>query len=425
MVKLTPYEQQMLDGKFGPFKQKALENIVAYAEVLGATELCEVTKATVYLGAHPYLEAVKSDDYNEIFSKMLLSTDETIPMGTMAKGCFCQTCVTPCDHYVYEPLHLTKELFDKNHRFLEITKEAGVSIVNSCTPYLTGWLPLMGEHYVTTESSNVLMCNAVLGACGNSDGLEAAAWSAICGRTPLWGNHVWANRLGTHRFVLECPSETPLDWDVIGYTVGRKLPPHAVPILDGNFHRPDLIKLKQCFASMATTSGAEMCHIVGITPEARTLEMATGGKEVPTTVITRQDWEQSLKMLCDEGSGPVQFITLGCPHYTLEEIRDVALYIKGKKVHDGVLLMIWTDIPTKESANVNGYTKMIEEAGGYLLTSGCPLVIGPKCHQGITGMAMDGAKQAHYIRSESDAKVYYGSKYQCVDAAVSGRWEEA
>ena len=87
--------------------------------------------------------------------------------------------------------------------------------------------------------------------------------------------------------------------------------------------------------------------------------------------------------------------------------------------------MIWTDIPTKESANVNGYTKMIEEAGGYLLTSGCPLVIGPKCHQGITGMAMDGAKQAHYIRSESDAKVYYGSKYQCVDAAVSGRWEEA
>lgn len=425
MIQLTPYEQDMLDGVFGAFKQKALENIIAYAEVLGAAQLCEVTKATVYLGAHPYLDAVKSDRYDDIFSQMLLSSDKTIPIDTFSSSCFCQTCVTPCDHYVYEPLHVSKERFELNHKFLEITKEAGVSIVNSCTPYLTGWLPLMGEHFVTTESSNVLMCNAVLGACGNSDGLEAAVWSAICGRTPLWGNHIMSNRLATHRFLLECPSETALDWDIIGYSVGRKLPPHGVPVLDSPFRRPDLIKLKQCFASMATTSGAEMCHIVGITPEARTLEMATGGKDVPVIRITKEDYEQSMEMLCDPGSGEVQFVTLGCPHYTLEEIREVALYLKGKQVHKQVLLMLWTDIPTKESANVNGYTKLIEDAGAHLLTSGCPLVIGPQCHQGISGMAMDGAKQAHYIRSESKAKVYYGSKYQCIDAAISGKWEVA
>lgn len=423
MVKLTDYERKMLDGEFGEFKQKALQNIVTYAEVLGAEELCEVTKATVYLGAHPYLEAVDSDDYNEIFSKMLLTSDETVQVDSFAPGCFCQTCVTPCDQYIYEPLNLTKDFYEKNQEFLEITKEAGVSIVNSCTPYLTGWLPLRGEHFVTTESSNVLMCNAVLGACGNSDGLEAAAWSAICGRTPLWGNHIPGNRYATHRFVIECPSETVIDWDVIGYTVGRKLPPHAVPVLDGPFKRPDIVKLKQCFASMATTSGAEMCHIVGITPEAVTLEMATNGKDVPTITITQEDYKQSMAMLCDSGSGDVDFITLGCPHYTLEEIRDVALYIKGKQVKPGVRLMIWTDISTKECANVNGYTKMIEDAGAYLLTSACPLVIGAKCHEGVHGMAMDGAKQAHYIRSESSCKVFYGDKFRCIDAAVAGRWE--
>lgn len=413
----------MLDGKFGEFKQIALKNIVTYAEVLGAKALCEVTKATVYLGAHPYLEAVKSDDYSEIFSKMLLCSDKTIPMERFAEQCMCQTCVTPCDQYQFEPLHLTKEFFDRNQSFLETTKECGVNIVNSCTPYFNGWLPLMGEHFVTTESSNVIMCNAILGACGNSDGIEAAAWSAICGRTPLWGNHIKENRKATHRFLIECASKTELDWDIIGYTIGRKLPPHAVPVFDGNFNRPNLVKLKQCFASLATTSGAEMCHIVGITPEAVTLEMASGGAVLPQTVITQADYDQSMAMLCDEGNGDVEFITLGCPHYSLEEIRNAALYIKDKKVKADVALMIWTDISIKQLADVNGYTKMIEDAGANLFTSGCPLVIGHKCHEGVRGMAMDGAKQAHYIRSESNAKIYYGDMYQCIDTAISGRWE--
>lgn len=424
MVKLTETEQAMLDGEMGRFKQVALQKIIEYAQVLGAEALCPVTKATVYLGAHPYLDVVGTDDYDEIFSKMLLCSGETIPLGEFDSHCTCQTCVAPCDQYVYEPLGLTKRFFEKNSRFLALTRDAGVSIAGSCTPYLTGWLPLYGEHFVTTESSNVIMCNAVLGACGNSDGLEAAAWSAICGRTPLWGNHIRANRLGTHVFYIDCPSESALDWDIIGYTLGKMLPPHAIPILAGDFARPDLVKLKQCFASLATTSGAEMCHIVGITPEAVTLEMALGGR-VPKGVfhITQADYDRSMALLCDTGSGPVDFITLGCPHYSLEEVREAALYLKDKQVKKGVRLMLWTDMSTKAMADANGFTAHIEKAGAYLLTSACPLVIGRHCHEGVVGMAMDGAKQAHYIRSETQVPVYYGDKYQCIDAAITGRWE--
>lgn len=425
MVKLTEYEKQMLEGKMGKFKQVALENIVKYAEALGAEELCEVTKATLYFGAHPYLDVVESDNYDEIFSKMYLCRDEVVPLGDFAKECTCQTCVAPCDQYVWEPLSLTEDLFKKNNNFLALTRDAGVNIAGSCTPYFTGWIPLGGEHFVTTESSNVIMCNAIFGACGNSDGIEAAAWSAICGRTPKWGNHIKENRLGTHIFNIECKSNTALDWDIIGYTVGKKLPPHAIPILSGDFKRPDIVKLKQCFASLATTSGAEMCHIVGITPEAATLEMALGGKEPKETItISQADYDRSFKALCDEGDGDIQMVTLGCPHYSLQEVRDAALYLKGKKISNKVLFMIWTDIAIKGMADANGYTKMIEDAGGYLLTSGCPLVIGHKCHEGVKGMAMDGCKQAHYIRSETDAAVYYGNMFKCIDAAVKGRWEE-
>jgi predicted aconitase len=305
-----------------------------------------------------------------------------------------------------------------------LTRDAGVSIAGSCTPYLSGWIPTFGEHFVTTESSNVLISNAFFGACGNSDGIEAAIWSAVTGRTPKWGNHIMENRKGTHVFRIECPLVTHTDWDVVGYTVGRKLPPHAIPVITGNFPQGDLSKYKLFCASLATTSGAEMFHIVGMTPEAPTLEVALGGRPVDEIVVTERDYVKSMAYLCDAGSGPVDMVTIGCPHLTLEEIRDIANYIKGKKVQSGMRVFVWADIAIKALADVNGYTQTIEEAGAYLMTSGCPLVMGHGTHEGARGIACDGAKQAHYIRSETTAAVYYGSKYQCVDASVSGKWEE-
>ena len=48
MIHLTKEEQDILDGKKGKLCQTALENIVRYAQVLGADRLCKVTKATVF-----------------------------------------------------------------------------------------------------------------------------------------------------------------------------------------------------------------------------------------------------------------------------------------------------------------------------------------------------------------------------------------
>ena len=269
------------------------------------------------------------------------------------------------------------------------------------------------------------MCNSVFGACGNSDGIEAAAWSAICGRTPKWGNHVMENRKGTVVYNIECSSETEKDWDIIGYIIGKKLPPHEIPVINGNFKKPNIQKLKQCFAAMATTSGAEMCHIVDFTPEAPTLEIALGGKEPKAVInITQEDYDTAMKLLCDEGSTKINIVALGCPHYTLEEIRDVANYIKGKKIADGVDFFVWTDYAIKEMARVNGYDKIIQDAGGHIMTSGCPLVMGKKNFEHAVGFVTDGAKQAHYIRSDisEGVPVYYDDKYRCIDAAVKGEW---
>lgn len=428
MVRLTEYEQNMFDGKMGEFKQKALQFIVKYAEVLGAEELCEVSRATLFIGAQHYLDGIDTEDYEAIFSKFYLNSDKTIKIGEFDNNCICQTCASAGVTRGYEAAHQTKEFFEKNNRLNNITKDAGVSIVGTCTPYFTGWVPLMGEHFVTNESSNVVMSNSVFGAYGNSDGIEAAVCSAICGRAPLWGKHIKENRYGTVVFNIKCSSKTVFDWDVIGYTVGRLLPVHATlqdkPIIAGNFERPNMNKLKQCFSSMLTTSGTEICHIVGVTPEARTLEDALGGKEPIAVVdITEKDYAESFRMVCDEGSGPIDLVSIGCPHLALDEIKEIARYLKDKRVKENVELWIWTSLGVQALADYNGYTEIIEKSGARLLDSTCPLVMREESHKHAKAMALNGIKQAHALRAQTSAKIYCGDIHSCIDAAIEGKWE--
>jgi predicted aconitase len=201
------------------------------------------------------------------------------------------------------------------------------------------------------------------------------------------------------------------------------LPANGIPVINGNFKNLSTIDVKQLFASIATTSGAVMCHIVGQTPEAPTLEIATGNKPLLNSfVVTESDYDDSMQLLCDKEKGNVDFVSLGCPHYTLEEIQKVSSYIRGKKIKDGTRLYVWTAYPIKEMAKVNGHLAVIEAAGARIFTSSCPLMVGEQAVEGATGIALDGAKQAHYIRSMTDANIYYGDMKQCIDAAIRGKW---
>lgn len=425
MVRLTEYEQKMLDGEFGRFKQIAMKNVVEFANVLGAEELVKITKVHLNMGVPPLNYGI-SDDFDEAFRRVYLCTDEKVPFEGFAPECYVQTDGGAVDQYDPKPMGLSNDLFELNRKRELISAAKGTSIVGSCTPYLSGWLPMRGEHFVTTESSNVLFSNSVFGAMGNANGTAACAWAAITGRSPKWGNHIKENRYASLEAKVECQCETPQDWDVIGYTLGRLLKLNAIPVLTGKFEWLDVIRLKRMFSAIATTSGLEMMHIEGVTPEAPTKEVALNGKtDYPIIHLTQKDFDYSLKLLCDSGEGPVQLVSVGCPHYSLEEIRDAAHYIKGKKVKDGTKLIFWSSCSIREAARLSGYLEIIEEAGAVIGTNGCPLVQGDACYKGVTGMAVDAAKQAHYNRSYlKNAKMFYGCMERCVDAAIKGYWSE-
>jgi predicted aconitase len=231
------------------------------------------------------------------------------------------------------------------------------------------------------------------------------------------------NRKGTHLIKIKAPLKNQMDWDLLGYTIGRLLPTHAIPVMEGFSQRPDVVKLKSCYASMATTSGAEMCHWVGVTPEGRTREQAFGGKKpVDIIEINQKDFEDSYNFLNTAENTTPNYISLGCPHYAIDELAFIADYLDGKKIHKNVRLNVWTSPTIKDAASRNGYTQRIEASGAILLTSSCPLTSG-KMPADTKVAAFDSAKQAHYVAPLSSAKILYSSMTDCLNAAVTGKWE--
>lgn len=427
MIHLTEAEQAMIEGKEGRLKQVAMENIVRYGEVLGAKELCRITKATVFCGSHTYLEVCESEDFHEVFTKLNMARDERIPFDSTCPDCYIQSCVAACDQYEYESFNQEKSFFEKNQYYVEEARKAGVTVAGSCSPYLTGWIPVKGEHFVTTESGMTILGNSLWGARCNSDGIEAAFWSSICGRTPLWGYHLAENRFGTHLFHVDAKLESSIEWELLGKAMGRLLPATvSIPVITGEFQNVDFVKLKSFFTALAITTNCRMCHIVGITSEAPTLKTAFGGHEVKGEfTITNQDIQNVYEPMCDMAEGPVNLVSLGCPHYDIHQIKQVADYIKGKRVQDGVKFMVWTVYPIKAMADLNGYTKIIEEAGGNIYTSTCPITIGDVFLKDYPCQVYDSLKQSSSVRSSSlKQNIYYTDMHRCVDAAIAGEWRE-
>ena len=396
-----------------------------YAEVLGAEELCEVTKATVFCGSHNYLSVCASDDFDEVFSRVNLASDEIVPFDRTYEGCYVQSCVSPCDGEEFEPFGQTERFFATNAHWLERSREAGVTIAGSCAPYLTGWLLTRGEHFVTTESSVTLMGNSLWGAMGNADGIEAAFWSAICGRTPKWGLHVEENRAGTHLVEVQTELRTALEWDILGRAIGVSLPSGSLPVVSGRFSGVTFEKLRQFCTALAVSSNCRMAHVVGYTPEARSVEDALRGRPpAGVLVVDGPLMERSYDAVCTPGAGSVDLVSLGCPHYDIDQIKRVAHLLEGRRIHPDVHFAVWTVYPIKAMADRNGYTRIIEDAGGHIHTGTCPVTIGEVFLDRHSGFVFDSLKQAGAARSMTDHPVYLGDVAACVDAAVAGRWEE-
>ena len=419
-MKLTGDELDMLWGKQGLARQKAMELLVLYGEALGAEQFADTNNVTLCIC--PGMESLRrmspSLDMDEYASKDSLDSAETVVIDKLKA--FTTSNATYRDYAYPELQKGGKEACDAAYIAEKYCQRIGIVTLNSCAPYQCGNIPTKGEHCAWTESSAIAYCNSVLGARTNIEGGQSAFASAITGKTPLSGLHLDENRRGTVIVRADVEVDTVLDWGLLGYFAGRQAG-LDVPVYTNIKKSPDLFMLMSLCAAGISSGSIAMFHIPGITPEAATFDMATGGvKNLSVVSYGREERRKTHEILNQSATDDVDVVVLGCPHYSLERIAAVASLLEGKKVHENTVLYITIGNVQKAIADRQGYTDTIKQAGGVVLEDSCGthLVIDPS-----KAVASDSAKILHYIpRMTGVHNTLLGTLEECIAAAATGRW---
>lgn len=420
-MRLTDHEKAMRDGQHGSAVARAMDLLVRYGEALGAERLVETRNvAGAFNVSTPSVRHLAEQGFDTVFSQLNLDSDTAVEIPRMAVPT-CQL-ITGIDNDNWrlqgvEP-HLA-EMQRKSERYLGAR---GVNLMATCTPYQVGNVPLKGEHCAWMESSAVVYCNAVLGARTNVEGKESTGAAALTGRIPYWGFHLPENRFGTHLVELDLEVDDMMDWGLLGYHIGLAVA-EGIPVLSGVLTRPDLVKLKHFGAAAASSGGVEMYHIPAVTAEADTLEQAFGSRR-PTATLRYGAAERraAYERLQSATDTKVDFIMLGCPHNSIEQVELIAHLLTDRKIHPDVALWVHTPRAIREVAERSGYCDIIRAAGGVVMSDTCP-AISRRLPPGVRVIATDSAKQAHYLPAIAKVQGWFGSVGDCVEAAVAGRWQ--
>ena len=419
-MRLTDYEKAMLDGAHGRAKARAMDLLKRYGEALGAERLVETNNvAGAFNASTPSVRALVAKGFDAVYSELNLDSDEVVAIPDMAVNT-CQL-ITGIDNKNWRTQGIPEDLADQQKAGEVFFGKRGINMHATCTPYQVGNVPVQGEHCAWMESSAVVYCNSVLGARTNTEGKESTGAAALTGRIPDWGFHRVENRRGTHLVEVGISVDDIMDWGLLGYWMGE-IVQDDIPVLIGALVQPTMIKLKHFGAAAASSGGVEMYHIPGTTPEARTAEEAFSGRASAGTLrygmAERRIAYENLNCATER---KIDFVMLGCPHNAIEQVWLIASLLDGRRVHADTALWVHTPRALRDTAERNGYVRMIEDAGGVVMSDTCPS-ISRHMPKGVRTVATDSAKQAHYLPAITGVQAWFGSVRDCVEAAVSGTW---
>lgn len=415
---LSAEERAMLAGEAGPATQKAMQIIVALAEIYEAAVLVPVASAQI-----------AGVSYKNLGDAGLEFLEEWAAQGARVRV---PAFMNPAgmDLQRWPEMGIAPEFARQQLRVIAAFTAMDVELTCTCTPYLVGHAPRAGEHLAWSESSAVSYANSVLGARSNREGGPSALAAAITGRTAAYGLHLTENRRATHVVEVHCPMQSEADYGVLGYLVGRQVGdgvPYFRFLAETRLGQENGLGSRQenwmaLGAAMGASGAVALYHVEGVTPEAaaalstrRGLQSAPDGA-LPTIVIeSLAEGYAALDSPLDE----IDFVSLGCPHSTLADIERVARLLEGKQVR--ATLWITTSRGVRQAAEGAGLVARIESAGARVFADTC-LVVAPVQEMGFKAMATNSAKAAFYAPMHSGLQRRFGTLEQCLDAALTGRW---
>jgi predicted aconitase len=407
---LTESDRAMLDGGRGPAAQLAMSILVRMADVYGAGELMDISQAhidsTIYLG-----------DATLEFAERLSSLGARVAVPTSLN-------VSGVDECGWKDWAVSPEWAAKAARQMLAYERMGAVPTWTCAPYQTKMRPSFGQQIAWGESNAIAFANSVIGARTERypDLLDICC--AITGRVPAVGLHLTENRAGQMLLRLAgVPRVLQQDdqfFAVLGHLVGQ-LAGDSIPVIDGVEVRPPEDHLKAFSASVASSGRVALFHIVGVTPEAPTLDAAFQGRAPERTRdISMADLRAARRELTTADGQPLDMVILGSPHFSVAEFTQLAPLVAGKRRHPSVKFLITSGRLMKALAQETGVLAPILDFGAQITLDTC-ILASPMLPAEIKTLMTNSAKYAYYAPSLLNTRVTFGSLADCVRSAIEGR----
>jgi predicted aconitase len=407
---LSDHDRSLLAGDRGPAAQMAMRIIVRMAEILGARRLLDIEAAhidsSIYTGEATLAFAEKLAD---------LGAEVVVP-STLN--------VTGVDEFGWMHWSVPPDWAKKAIRQMRAYEKMGCIPTWTCAPYQSEMIPKFGQQVAWGESNAIVFVNSVIGARTERypDLLDICA--AITARVPDVGLHQLENRRGQVLLRLREVSESIQNhesfYPVLGHLMG-KVAGGKNPVVDGMVVKPGWDQLKALGAAAATSGNVGLFHLVGITPEATTLDEAFQGAEPEILIEVRmEDLQDAWEELSTAGDQALDIIVLGCPHFSLAEFARLADLLDGKEKHKDICFLVNASRALKALAEEAGYLQVLESFGGRVTVDTCPLAT-PMLPAEMNTVMTNSGKFSYYAPGLLDEQVVFGTVEDCVNSAVEGR----
>jgi predicted aconitase len=389
-MKLTEQEESLLAGEQGRASKKAMEILVALGNIYGARRLIGVKSVQIAGVSYDNLGEAGLEFLQEMAEDGKARVHATLNPAGM-------------DLADWRVLGISEAFAAKQKQVVDTFARMGIVTSCTCTPYLVGNEPAVGDPIAWSESSAVCYANSVLGARSNREGGPSALAAALTGKTAEYGFHLDEARQPVITVEVRATLDDITDFGALGKVVGEKLE-GRVPYLKG-IPQAAGDPLKSLCASMATYGGAALFHIQGITPE----EMEAPGERI---VVGREEVEQAKKEMTHDGE--VDFVAIGCPHCSLDELRRIQRLLEGKRVSRETWIAVARGV--KEEADKEGIVDRIRESGAKIAADTC-FVVAP-----IRGrfqcMATNSAKAVFYGRAKNRFQTVFAPLEELIEIAT-------
>jgi len=406
---LTKEEEAVLDGEYGEALETAMSVLVKMGDMYGADRMIEIDN--VHVDAASYATIY---DAGLQFCEKFSSLGATFKVPTTLNA-------SAIDFERWRELRIPESFAEKQIRLAEAYKRMGATTTWTCAPYQYGANLRFGQNVAWGESNAVVFANSVVGARTNRFGDLVDVCAAITGKVPRFGLYLDENRRGKILFELSglpIESFSCADYAALGFFIGS-VAGNRVPAVKGIPKSVTIDQLKAFGAAVATSGSVALCHVCGVTPEARTSRDALGGVKPEEKIDVGVDEFREVKeKLSTTEEEKVDIIALGCPHYSVEQLKRAAHLIRGKKVNEDVELWMFTSRMAKMLAHEMGIVDLIEKAGGKVIADACVLYFPPERWSFKTLMT-DSAKMAYYTSGLTKMDVIFENTEECIKTATS------